>query len=76
MRDAILCGACEARFLVCGAIREILKCYIGHTLERAFLVFLSIFVVAKLFQEKGSFNTQEFTRFLSTGVITASNHAL
>jgi len=32
--------------------------------------------VAKLPQERGCFNTQEFTRFLPTGVVSASSHAL
>jgi len=34
------------------------------------------FFVAELPQKRGCFNTQEFTRFLSTGVVSASSHAL
>ena len=36
----------------------------------------AFFFVAKLPQKKICFNTQEFTRFLSAGVVTASSHAL
>jgi len=71
MRDANLCGACDAWFLVCGTSRDI-----GHALERAFPGFFGDFVVAEVSQEKRCMNTQDFTRFLSTGVVTASSHTL
>ena len=32
--------------------------------------------VAELPKKRGCFNTQKFTRFLSTGVVTALSHAL
>jgi len=38
--------------------------------------FLADFFVTELPQKKRCFNTQEFTRFLSTGVVSASSHAL
>jgi len=38
--------------------------------------FLAIFLVAELPRKKKCLNTQEFTRFLSTGVVTASSHAV
>jgi len=41
-----------------------------------FRSFLADFFVAELPQKRGCFNTQEFTRFLSTGVVSASCHAL
>jgi len=43
--------------------------------ERAFHI-LADFFVAELPQKRGCFNTQEFTRFLSTCVVSASSHAL
>jgi len=38
--------------------------------------FLADFFLAELPQKRGCFNTQEFTRFLSTGVISESSPAL
>jgi len=44
--------------------------------ERAFLVVFEKKIVAELPQNKSCFKTQEFTRFLSTGVVTASSVTL
>ena len=38
--------------------------------------FLADFFVAELPQKKRCFNTQEFTRFLSTGIVSASSRAV
>ena len=45
-------------------------------LWKHFWGFLAFFFVAELPQKKRCFNRQEFTCFLSTGVVTASSHAL
>jgi len=44
--------------------------------RRHFRFFLAIFLVAEIPQKKRYLNTQECTHFLSTGVVTASSHAL
>jgi len=41
-----------------------------------FREFLADLFVVELPQNRGCFNTQEFTRFLSIGVVSASSHAL
>jgi len=38
--------------------------------------YLADFFVVELPQKRGCSNTQEFTRFLSTGLVSASSHAL
>jgi len=44
--------------------------------DRAFQGVCGDFFVTDLPEKKRCFNTQEFTRALSTGVVTASSHAL
>jgi len=50
------------------------KSDISSASEKAFLGFFGDFFVAELPQKKSCFDTQEFIRFLSTGVVTASSH--
>jgi len=44
--------------------------------KKYFLDFGAFTLVAELPQKERCFNTQEFTRFLSTDVVAASSHAL
>ena len=44
--------------------------------RRHFQFFLAIFLFAEIPQKKRYLNTQECTHFLSTGIVTASSHAL
>ena len=48
----------------------------GSASEKAFPGYLAEFFVAELLQKRGCFKTQEFIRFLSTGVVSASSRTL
>jgi len=67
----------QTRFFLCGANREILKTWQYYRVgESTSGVFWRFFLLLNSLKKRRCFNTQEFTRFLSTGVVSASSHAL
>jgi len=60
----------------CGASREFEHMTVVARRREHFRGFLANLFVAELPQKRGCFNAQEFARFLSTGVVSASSLAL
>ena len=67
-RSAVFCFAAPAA--------NFWKRHVSSALEKAFPGFLGDFLVSEFPQKRRCFDTQEFTRFFSTGTVSALNHVL